>query len=119
MQAGELRKRLKIQQRVTTQDSSGAQLRTWSDYITSTTDHCIWAEIEPISAAMKFYAGAEQAALTHTITIRYRTDLADPLAVSAMRGIYNNRYFYFKTPRDEGERHRWLEIDAQEGLISA
>jgi SPP1 family predicted phage head-tail adaptor len=116
--AGNLRRRLQIQTRTTSQDASGAQVRTWSNYL------LVWADIEPVSAAQKFYAGGEQADVTHTITVRWRSELADPLTVAAMRGVYTPgsgpaRYFTFKAPREEGEKHRWLEIDATEGLVSA
>jgi SPP1 family predicted phage head-tail adaptor len=118
IRAGDLRKRLKIQKRAITQDATGAQVRTWSDVITNTPDHSVWAEITPAGVEARFYAGAEQAGVAHIITVRYRTELTDPLKVAAMRGIYNTRIFSFKAPRDEDERHIFLEIDAVEGMIS-
>src|SRR5882672_1701012 len=111
MRAGDLRHQLLIQRRSTAQDSSGAQVRTWVDVIT------VWADIQPISAVEKFYGGAQQAGVTHTILMRYHPELVDPVAVAAMRGVWEGRYFTFSAPRDEGERHRQLELNATEGLV--
>jgi len=113
MRAGDLRHKLLIQKRNTSQDSSGAQVRTWTDYVT------VWADIQPISDVAKFYAGAMQAGVTHTVTMRYQAELADPVAVAAMRGVWEGRYFTFSAPKDEGERHRQLELKATEGLVNA
>lgn len=113
MRAGTLRKRLLIQRRSMSQDSSGAQVSTWTDYAT------VWAEIDPISDVAKFYAGAQQAGVTHTITTRYFPALANPIEVAAMRGVFEGRYFTFRAPQDEGERHRELVLKATEGLVGA
>jgi head-tail adaptor len=119
MRGGQLRKRIQLQTRSASQDTSGSQSRSWSNYA------IVWAEIEPLSASEKFYAGQLAASVSHQITIRFNPQLAsliDPLKVAQMRGVYTsrgvNRYFYFSPSENEGERNRYLIIPANEGAAA-
>lgn len=105
MRAGELRKRVLIQQRSTGQDTSGGQLTTWSDVAT------VWAAIEPMSGRELINAAAAQSEATHTVLLRYR-----PGIVPAMRINYQSRLFDIKAVLDENERHRMLTLICAEGL---
>ena len=110
MQAGKLRKRLVVQWRDATVDTAGQQATSWADLFSA------WAEISPATGAELFYAGAEQAKVTHMITMRYRAELANPLTVAAYRGVYKGRYFNFAASVNEDERNRMITIAATEGL---
>jgi len=110
MQAGKLRKRMTIQQRDMTVNSAGAQATSWADVFTA------WVEITPTTGAELFYAGAEQGKVTHTIVMRFRAELANPLTVAAYRGVYKGRYFNFAASVNEDERNRQIMIAATEGL---
>lgn len=105
MRAGDLRKRVKIQQRGTTQDSFGQQITTWTDVAE------VWASIEPMSGRELMAAAAVQSETTHTVVIRYR-----PGIVPAMRINYGGRLFNIGAVIDENERHRMLTLICSEGL---
>jgi SPP1 family predicted phage head-tail adaptor len=91
-------------------DSYGQQVTSWSDAFTT------WASIEALSARELFAAQAVQSEVSHRITVRYRTDLANPAATAAMRAIYNGRIFNIQGATNVDERNRTIEILASEGL---
>ena len=79
MQAGALRRRITFQTRDVSVDSFGQQVTTWADAFT------VWASIEPLSARELFAAQAVQSEVSHKVTVRYRTELTNPVAVAAMQ----------------------------------
>lgn len=105
MRSGELRKRVTVQQRSTTQDAYGQPLTTWSDVCT------VWAAIEPMSGRELLAAAAVRSESTHTVLMRYR-----PGIVPAMRINYGGRIFNIASVLDENERHRQLTLICSEGL---
>ena len=109
MQAGTLRKRITFQTRDATVDSYGQQATTWSDAFTA------WASIEPLSGRELFAAQAVQSEVSHKITVRYRAELANPVAAAAMRVSYGGRIFNIHGALDINERRRLVELPASEG----
>lgn len=104
--AGDLTRRITIQQRQTGQDTFGQQLAGWVDLLTC------WAEITPLSGRELMAAQAMQAETTHEIVIRYR-----PGITAAMRVLYQGRIFEIKAPPiDESTLHRRLTLLCAEGL---
>lgn len=100
---GELRKRIELQSPVDTIDSYGQATRSWSTYAT------VYAAIVPSSGQENTIAEAMQVQQTHTITIRYRSDVA-----ATHRALFSGRQFNFQFVRNIDERNRWLEITATE-----
>ena len=115
MRTADLRRRISIQTRATTKDSFGQQTLTWTDLLTG-----VPANIEALSGRELLAAQAVNAEVTHQITVRYHSALADPVKVAAMRGVYVNagvtRYFNFSAPVNPNEMNRWRQISAVEGL---
>lgn len=109
VRAGNLRKRLSFQTRATTQDVSGQQVNTW------TTAFTVWGEIEPISGRELLAAQAVQSDVTHTVTVRYRSELAVPKVVAAMRIMYGTRIFNITSGMNEDERNRLVTLQVSEG----
>ncbi|MGO4154344.1 phage head closure protein [Cupriavidus sp. YAF13] len=110
VRSGNLRKRLTFQVKSTTQDELGQELNIWADLFTC------WGEISPLSGRELIAAAAVQSSVTHTITVRYRAELANPQAVAAMRVKYRNRVFDIHAGLNEDERNRVVTLQAEEGL---
>lgn len=72
MKIGPLRERVTIQSGAAADDSMGGGPVTWSS-IATTPD--VWAGIRPIRGDERLAALQLQAAVTHEVTMRYRTDV--------------------------------------------
>lgn len=110
VRSGTLRKRLTFQTKATTQDALGQPVNTWTDAFTC------WGEVSPLSGRELIAAAAVQSEVTHTISVRYRSELAIPKTVAAMRVLYKSRVFNLTAPMNEDERDRLVTIMASEGL---
>ena len=110
MMAGRLRKSVKFQTRGTSVDSYGQQVTTWTDAFSTR------ASIEPFSVREQFAAQAVHSEISHRIAVRYRSELANGVAVAAMRVLYGTRVFNIVGALNIDERHAIVEISATEGL---
>jgi SPP1 family predicted phage head-tail adaptor len=113
VKAGELRHRVKIQSRGTSQDTFGQQVETWSDLIT------VFAAIEPLNGRELFAAQAAQREVTTRITIRYNPAVITPSVgvVSGLRAVSDEGGFYdIKTVIDVEMRHREMQLMCAIGL---
>ncbi len=107
---GELNRRVRLQQRSSSLDTFGQQSTTWSDLAT------VWARIEPLTSREAFSAGGVQSEVTHTITVRNRSELADPRTAAALRILWGSRIFNLTPWMNPDMRSRFLEIHATEAL---
>ena len=73
--AGNLDRRIQIQQPSTAQDATGEPLTTWSDVA------ICWAHVQDISGRQYVAAGGVQNEVQTQITIRHRTGLAPSMRV--------------------------------------
>lgn len=108
--AGDLRRRLTIQQRDTAQDALGGQLVTWRDVV------AVWGSIVPLSGRELELAQARYSEVTHAVSIRYRAEFADPKAAAAYRLLYGSRILNIHGALNIDERNRLIELAASEGL---
>jgi SPP1 family predicted phage head-tail adaptor len=97
------RKRLVIQNKVTTSDGQGGSIETWPDGDT------IWASVTPLKGYEKFQAMQMQTPNTHKIMTRYRDDIT-----TASRLTLDGRIFWVKEVVNVEERNRFLQIQAIE-----
>ena len=104
VRAGDLKRRITIQQRSASVDTFGQQLVTWSNLLTS------WAEIQPTSGREMVSAEAQQFEISHQITIRYRSTITP-----AMRVLYEGRVFEIMSVLDQDTQHRRLTLMCSEG----
>lgn len=113
MRAGNLNRRVAFQARGAGKDALGQQLvgAGWIDVATA-----VPAAIKPLSGRARMVAQANQSELTHTVTIRYQAQFADPKVMAAMRILYGARIFNIHAAIDPDERHRSLELSCSEGL---
>ncbi|WP_110685079.1 phage head closure protein [Salinicola aestuarinus] len=84
MQAGKLRHRVQLQKKDQRQDPySGEMLDDWQTTAT------VWASVEPLSVREFIAAGAERAAVTTRIVIRYRAGVTAQMRIVHRDRIYN------------------------------
>ena len=115
MQAGTLRKRLLIQQRSSTVETTfGQQVLGWSDLVT------VWADIEAVSGAQLARSQSIYNMTSHHITVRYQQAFADIKRVGSYRAVYvtsgTTRYFDIGSSMNDGERNRLVTLLCSEGL---
>ena len=84
MQAGKLRHRVKIQEKINLQNpDTGAVTPQWQDIAT------VWADVVALSAREFIAAQATQGEITTRITIRYRSGLTNDSRIIFRDEIYN------------------------------
>lgn len=105
MRAGDLRKRVLIEQRATTQDTFGEQVQTWTTFASA------WAAIDPLSGREMLAAQAFNQEVTHSIEIRYISGVN-----ARMRINYGGRLFNINAVLNENERNRKLVLTCSELL---
>ncbi len=100
---GWLRHRVSVEQQADSADGAGGEAVAWS----SLAD--LWARIEPVSAKEEAVAGHIAGVLTHTVTLRWRSDIT-----GAMRVTYHGRTFRILAVYDPDETGRYLVADVAE-----
>lgn len=103
--AGELKRRVTLQERLTTKTPAGGQVTTWSDVAT------VFAKIDPRPGSEPLEAGAIRGVLSHVVRIRYR-----PGVTPAMRLLYGTRVLNIASVVDVEEAHVVLDLYCSEGL---
>ena len=113
LSAGQLRRRVTIQQRLATQDAFGQQATgagAWTDVQT------VYAKIESLSGSQLQKAQSIYSETTHQVTVRYQAFLADVKTVGSYRILYGTRVFDIGADLNVDERNRVVELLAKEGL---
>lgn len=105
IRAGELDRRVVLQQRSSSKDTYGQQVMTWTDVAT------LWANIRPLSGREMLTAGAINSELSHVVTIRYRSGVTP-----AMRLTYGGQVFNILSVIDPEMAHVSLELQCSVGL---
>lgn len=109
MRAGDLRRRVTIQQRNTSTDELGQPTTDWADVAT------VWADVSPLSGRELLAAQAARAQINGTVTIRFQQQFSDPVAMAARRILYGSRIFNITSSRDIDELHQYIELSYAEG----
>lgn len=99
----DLAKRIELQAPTDSIDSYGQATRTWATYAT------VFASVIPSGGSEASVADVMQVTQSHTITIRYRSDVE-----ATHRALMSGRHFNFTFIRNIDERSRWIEITATE-----
>lgn len=89
-----LRHRVRLEATVRTATSGGAALVTWLPVAE------LWASVEPITGSERVDADARAGRLTHSVTLRYRSDVT-----TAHRFVFGTRILDIRSVRDLDERH--------------
>lgn len=104
---GKLRHRVTIQSESTTADGGGGFTLAWTDVTT------VWAAVEPLKGAERLRGQQLEAAVTHKITIRHRSDVT-----TKQRLKFGTRLFNVRAVINPDERDRWLELLCEEGVAT-
>ncbi len=107
MRSGVLRKRVTLQAESRTDDGAGGYALSWTDVAT------VWAEIAPLGGREAFAAHRLEARVTHRVRLRYREGIT-----ADMRLVMGSRVFNIRAVLNEGERNRWLDLLAEEGVAA-
>lgn len=110
VRGGTLRHRLTFQRKSTDVDDYNQQKNVWVDAF-----KC-WGEVSPVSGRELLAAQAVQAEVTHTISVRYRSELQNPKDVAAMRVLFGSRVFDINASMNQDERNRLVMLQAREGI---
>lgn len=95
MAAGQLRHRVKVQDKSNARDASGGIVEEWRTLVTR------WADIEPLKGRELFSAQEVDGRITHRVTMRHYPGLQ-----ATQRLLYGARVFNILTPPiDVDERH--------------
>lgn len=92
--AGQLDKRVRLQQPGTAVDAANGPLNQWTDVVTR------WAKVEPISGREYYLAQERHAEVSTRITLRYC-----PQARERMRVLYAGRWYDIVSVIHPLERH--------------
>lgn len=103
MNPGRLRHRVTFQALTRTPDAGGGATETWTDVAT------VWAAVEPLAGTERLRAMQVSPTLSHRIRTRYRAGIT-----TANRAVYDGREFDITAVIDPGERHRELQLLAEE-----
>ena len=102
MSAGQLDRRIQFEVPSASVDALGAPMPGWTVLLTT------WASIEPISARQAVTAKRINNAITHQVTLRWRSALADEAEVMRMRIRHGQKLFRVLSCLDEDQRHMQL-----------
>ena len=108
--AGQLRHTVVIQAEGPTTDAGGGQTDPWASPATVAT---VRAKIEPLTGFERLRALQLEASVSHKITIRYRGGLT-----AKHRLKFGARVMNIRSVIDIEERHKWLEILAEQGVAT-
>jgi len=103
MQAGQLRHRIELQSCDGSKNTFGEKEKIWTTYAT------VWASIEPLRGRELLWAQQISAELTHSILIRYNSDVT--VKDRAKMGV---RIFTFNVVKNMDEKDEMLEILCKE-----
>lgn len=110
MRGGDLRHQLTFQTKSTSEDELGQPLNVWTDLFTC------WGRVSPTTGRERLAAAAVQSSVTHSVTVRYVPQLANPKEVAAMRILFGARVFDIHDSINEDERNRMVTLAVEEGL---
>lgn len=110
-QPGRANQRLKLQAKSVTRNSIGEEIVAWTDVVTETADHAIWAEAWPMKGREFFAAQQTQYAADVRFRIRYRDGIT-----REMRILWNDEPYDIVMLVDVGAGRHTIEILAVNGI---
>lgn len=112
MHANECRHTIQIQNKSVSLDAYGQQVNTWTTLVTTK------ASIRAAGRSSEKVSGGQiTSSLTHTIATRYQAALGEPIAMAAMRILFNGRVINILSARILEEKNQWIVFDCVEGSL--
>lgn len=110
-QPGRANQRIKLQTKSVTRNAIGEEVVTWSDVVTDTADHAIWAEAWPLKGREFFAAQQTQYAADVRFRIRYRDGVT-----REQRILWKDEPYDIIMLVDVGAARQTIEILAVNGI---
>ena len=107
IRACDLRHAITIETSADTRQDGGGHKRAWSTFATAR------ACIEPLRGRERLHAMQLQDSVSHKITLRWRSGITPKMRVK-----FGTRILNIRAAINVGERNRWLEILADEGVAT-
>lgn len=104
---GRLRRRVTLQTKARVADGGGGAAESWQNIA------IVWARVQPLLQPERQHAEQIQSRGGFKVTIRYRTDVS-----THDRVLLDGEALAIKRVRDPDDRHRWLELDCEQGAPS-
>ena len=101
MRAGELDRKITIQQNAPTADDYGQEIAAWSTLAT------VWAKKTDVRGREYFAQSGERAEIAAVFKIRYRADIKAEMRIS-----YAGKFYDIREIREVGGRNEGLELMA-------
>jgi SPP1 family predicted phage head-tail adaptor len=76
----------------------------------------VWADIQPLTGQERLSAAQLVSEVTHQLTVRYSSLLADTRVVAGYRALYKGRIFNIHAALNEDESNVLVTLLASEGL---
>lgn len=113
MKAGDLRCRVTIERPGSTVDTFGQPVPSgWETVAT------VWANIKPVGGREKMRSGAVESTLSHTVLVRYQSQLMPVIGADAWRINYGGRLLAIHSAMVVDERREWIIFDCTEGSLN-
>lgn len=107
MSVGSMRHKVALQERVRTSDGAGGAESAWETVAN------VWCSIVPRSASERFRSMKIEDAVTHVVTMRYRSDFNTTWRVN-----YGGRLFNVIQVLNKDEKGKYLDVLLQEGVVT-
>ena len=104
MQAGNLNRRITLQQRSAGQDALGQPVGTWADVAT------LWASVRHLSGLQALKASADVSEVQASIRLRYRTDIT-----AGMRAVLGTTVYDIKAVLPDEARRQHVDLTCTTG----
>jgi SPP1 family predicted phage head-tail adaptor len=108
--AGRFKHRVKIEKRVSTQDTTGDTKFEWLDL------GSVWADIRPLSGRKLESSQRLSPAVSHEIVVRYQAKYKDTKTMSTCRALHDDRIFNVLGCLILNEDNVLISLIAEEGL---
>jgi SPP1 family predicted phage head-tail adaptor len=108
MEAGRLRHRVTIQEKVDSRDSYGGERETWVDIAE------VWAEVEPLVGREYLESRQESAEITTRVRVRYRAGIRPEMRVKYVDEADVAHYYDIFSAQNVGTRRKELVLVCRE-----
>jgi SPP1 family predicted phage head-tail adaptor len=108
---GQAKQRIRLQAKSVTRNAIGEEVVSWTDVVTDTADHALWAEAWPLKGREFFAAQQTRYAADVRFRIRWRADV-----VREQRVLWHDEPYDIVMLTDVGAGRHTLEILAINGI---
>jgi len=109
---GKLNRRIQVEAKSSTTDDYGQPVEAWA-----AVGGKVWANIRSMSVSEQVQGMQMTSRVSHTIAIRYKSELVPSMKAGMYRVKYLNRIFNIRGAMDYEEGHRYMILMCEEGTV--